>query len=109
MGPARICASSLEYVRVQIAAYASGATVDPSADTVQLAFMVGSAIPAPGDWKTASWETDSTTVPATYKARCLVGATGAVTLTPGVYQVWVKLTDSPETPVRQAGPLVVVA
>lgn len=108
VGPAQISASSLEYIRVQVAAYTAGAAVNPTTDAVQMAFMVGSAVPASSDWKTATWDTDSTTVPATYRARCLVGTGGAVTLTPGTYQVWVKVTDTPETPVKLAGPLRVV-
>jgi hypothetical protein len=108
VGPAQISASSLEYVRVQVAAFASGVAVNPTSDTVTLAFMSGSAVPASGDWKTGSWDTDSTTTPATYRARCLVGTGGAIVLTPGIYAVWVKVTDAPETPVKQAGALKVV-
>lgn len=105
---AEISASSLEYVRVTVQASASGSAVDPTGDTVQLAFMSTSAAPASGDLKAASWETDSTTTPPTYKARCLVGTGGAVALTAGTYHVWVKVTDSPETPLRRAGLLRVI-
>jgi hypothetical protein len=105
--PAEISSLSLEYVYVPVAAKVAGVAVDPSADAVALAFMVGRADPAPGDWKTASWDTDATTTPATYRARCLVGPAGAVQLVPGVYQVWVKINDSPEVPVKLAGPLKV--
>lgn len=103
---AEIAASSVEYVRVPVSATASGSAVDPTADTVQMAFLATAAAPASGDWKTASWETDATTTPDTYYARCLVGS--AVTLTAGTYTVWVKVTDSPETPVKRAGLLRVI-
>lgn len=102
--PVEISALSLEYVYVPVAARAAGAAVNPTADTVAMAFMAGATRPTSGDWKTASWDTDATT----YRARCLVGTGGAVALNPGIYAVWVKVTDSPETPVRLAGPLKVV-
>lgn len=95
-----IAATSVEYVKVPVSVTESGAAVDPTADTVQMAFTTGSG-PESGDWKTASWETDATTTPDTYYARCLVGS--AVTLAAGTYTVWVKVTDSPETPVKRAG------
>jgi hypothetical protein len=73
-----------------------------------MAFMT-SGTPASGDLKTASWETDTTTEPDTYYARCLVGPGGAVTLTAGVtYMVWVKVTDSPEVVLRRVGRLRVI-
>ena len=103
---AEIAASSVEYVRVPVSATASGSAVDPTADTVVMAFMATASEPGASDWKTASWETDATTTPDTYYARCLVGS--AVTLTAGTYTVWVKVTDSPETPVKRAGLLRVI-
>jgi hypothetical protein len=95
--------ASTEYVRVPIAARSAGADVDPTGDTVVMAFLTGVGPPVSGDWKTASWDTDSTTTPPTYRAQCLVGPAGAVTLTAAVYSVWVKVTDSPEVPVKRAG------
>lgn len=103
-----ISASSLEYVMVPVYAMASGAVVNPTSDAVAMAFMSSTAAPSSGDLKTASWETDATTEPDTYIARCLVGSGGAVTLTAGTYSVWVKITDSPEVPVRRAGLLKVI-
>ena len=97
-----VSASSVEYVRVPVYAKNNGAVYDPTGDTVHMAFMSSTATPGASDWKTASWETDATTDPDTYYARCLVGS--AVTLTAGTtYHVWVKVTDSPETPVKRAG------
>lgn len=106
MAVAEISTASVEYVRVAVSATASGSAVNPTGDTVQMAFIDGTATPASGDWKTASWETDTGTEPDTYYARCLVGS--AVTLTAGTYSVWVKVADSPETPVRRAGLLRVI-
>ena len=105
---AQISTASLEYVRVQVSATASGAAVDPTGDTVNMAFLADADAPVSGDWKTASWETDTSTEPDTYWARCLIGTGGAVALTAGDYHVWVKVTDSPEVPVLRAGQLRVI-
>ena len=85
----------------------SGAAVNPTADTVTMAFTAAGVDPVPGDYKTSTWETDATTTPSTYYARCLVGPAGTVALAAGTYEVWVKITDSPEVPVKRSGTLVV--
>jgi hypothetical protein len=103
-----ISTASLEYVRVPVAAKVDGAAHDPTEDTVTMAFLATTAAPASGDWKTASWETDTGPDPDTYYARCLVGTGGAVVLTAGVWHVWVKVADSPETPVKRAGLIRVI-
>ena len=73
-----------------------------------MAFTSAEAEPTAPDWKTAEWETDTTTDPDTYYARCLVGTGGTVALSDGTYRVWVKIIDAPETPVKRSGLLVVV-
>lgn len=94
------------YVEVPVTALSSGLPVSPTADPVFMAFMLGRATPAGGDWKTGSWETSG--VNGQYFARCLVGPDGGeTTLTPGVYTVWVKVEDDPETPIAQSGSLTV--
>lgn len=100
--------ASTEFIRVPIAAQSSGVAANPTGDTVVMAFLAGAGPPESGDWKTASWDTDATTYPPTYAAQCLVGpAGGTVTLAAGVYSVWVKVTDSPEVPVKRAGQIKV--
>lgn len=85
-------------LRVRTDATLKGQPYDPSGDTVQLAFMPAGQQPASGDWHPATWET----LPGPqYNALCLVGpANGGVSLPVGVYQVWIKVTDSPEVPVE---------
>jgi hypothetical protein len=100
-----ISKDSKEYVRVPVFAKEGAAVVNPTADTVQMAFLAGEGPPAAGDYKAASWETDASTEPDTYYARCLIGPGGAIVLTPDTYSVWVKVTDVPETPVREVGQL----
>lgn len=102
-----ISTASLEYVRVRVAAQKLGVWFDPTVDTVQMAFIPSAATPAGADWKTALWDTDTSTVPATYRAQCLVGPAGTITLAAGTYTVWIKIADSPETPVKRAGQIKV--
>lgn len=92
---------STEYVQVPVSAVVSTGIVNPTSDQVQFAFVV-SGDPAPGDWHSGSWETIP---PGTYLAQCLVGpGTGGVPLSAGAtYEIWVKITDNPEVPVRQVG------
>lgn len=104
----QISTATLEYVRAPVSATASGSAVNPTSDTVSMAFLSTASAPVSGDWKTASWETDTGTEPDTYYAQCLVGSGGAVTLTAGTYHVWIKVADSPETPVIRAGLLRVI-
>lgn len=107
-GPLVISVLDLEYVRVPVSAKTAGADVNPTSDTVVMAFTAIPGVdPVGGDWKTSSWETDATTTPSTYYARCLIGPGGTIALAVGSYQVWVKVTDSPEVPVKRAGVLVV--
>lgn len=106
--PTTISAASLEYVRVPVAATSAGAAVNPTADVVKMAFIAPEATPAAGDLKAASWDTDPTTTPPTYRAQCLVGPGGTITLAAGLYVVWVQVTDSPEIPLRPAGTLEVI-
>jgi hypothetical protein len=104
----QISRASLEDVRVPVRANAAGALIDPTGSTVSMAFIRGAGVPAGGDLKTASWDTDATTVPPTYRAQCLVGPGGAVELAAGTYRVWVRVADSPETPLKPAGHITVV-
>lgn len=95
--------ASTEYVSVPVAARSSGEPVDPTGLPAVMAFLKTSSAPSSGDWKSASWDTDSSTYPPTYRTQCLVGPSGTVTLTAGIWTVWVKVTDSPEVPVKRAG------
>lgn len=94
-------ALSTEYLRYPVSAVVNGAAIVPTGDTVQFAFPVTGA--APVTWFAGSWET----VSSTYFARVLVGPAGGVFApTAGVtYDVWIKITDSPEVPVRKVGTL----
>jgi len=101
---------STEYTRVAVAATASGVDVDPTADAVEMAFVPQGTVPSSGDWKTGSWESDVSTTPITHLARILVGpgAGGVITLAPGLFDAYIRIHDSSETPVIKAGPVRVI-
>lgn len=99
--------ASLEYVPVQVTATKSGAVYDPTSDTVQMAFVAGTVTTTPASltFYTASWDTAN----GAYYALCLVGPSpGVVALTAGIWTVYVKVTDSPEVPVKNAGQIRMV-
>lgn len=97
-----VSALSTEYVLVKVKAVVNGSEADPTADIVQMAFMPEGTQPALTDWHSGSWETDSTTVPATYYARVLVGPS-VIPLTVQTLDAWVKISDNPEIPARRVG------
>lgn len=103
-------AISTEYVRLGpiILHNADGTLYNPTADTITITFINDSTggSPTTGDWKTASWFTDTSNTTTAYYAEILVGPT-ATTLTAGVYTVWLKITDSPEIPARPVDTLTI--
>jgi trimeric autotransporter adhesin len=107
-----IAAVSLEQVNVRWTSDLDGTSVDPTVAPlpVQMAFPVSSGVigsPAqPVTWFTASWLAGGTG--KGYVAQCLVGpGGGTTTLTAGKYDVWSKITGSPESPARFVGTLTV--
>src|SRR5688572_15876877 len=103
----RIDSTSLARVQAGVEADADGLPYDPTAATVQFAHLTsGLDKPDPGDWKTGSW--DVTRI-GTYVAQCNVGPGGAVTLSPGNYYTWIKITDpvAGEIPIEQIAKLIV--
>lgn len=94
---------SREYLPVQIVAEKNGNTYNPTGDTVQIAVPVKNVEPVSGDWINGGWTTEGTN----YFARVVIGPGGDKVLTPGTYDVYVKITDSPEVPVIVAGKLII--
>ncbi len=103
---AEIAAVSTEYVAVAVRHTEAGDAVDLSSTTVEMAFVAGAG--SPTTWYTASWDTDPSTTPPTYRARCLVGPDGTTELVAGTWVVWVRVTDSPEIAIRRTGQLRVI-
>lgn len=101
---------STQACKVVVRSNRSGAQYDPTSDTVEMAITTPGAKPVDDDWHIAEWETDDSTpaIPV-HIAQIIVGpAPGAdVAVGPGVYGVWVRITDNPDTPVIEAGRLTV--
>lgn len=98
-----VSTQSLQYVKVPVTATKGGVAFDPSGDVVAMTFSTSEHLGTSPTWYTASWED---TVGG-HLARCLVGTGGAAVLAAGTYWVFVKVTDSPESPVVGAGPILV--
>jgi hypothetical protein len=100
--PDPVYSGSLEYVQVVVQVSAGTALYNPTADVVEFAFVNGSAYPS--TWYAGSW---SQNLQGQYVAQCLIGPGGTTTLTPGIWTVWVQITDDPEIPVRTAGTVTI--
>lgn len=109
-----VAAISLEYINIEWASELAGTLIDPTGQTpgqpelpVQFAVPVSSGNPlAPAEpvtWYSATWLLG--TITTGFIAQGLVGpGGGAVTLTAGQdYDVWSKISGSPESPARFAG------
>lgn len=91
-----------EFVKTQVTHTIDGEVVDPTGDAVQWAFLT-SGNPIEGNWVTGDWETTS----EGYFARCLIGPGSPNVLPAGTYKAWLRITDSPERPVRLVGTIVI--
>jgi len=98
----RIAAISTQYVPVVVNIQSGGQTVNPTSDTVQFAFTQNGV--EPSTWTAGAWIASST---PPYYAQILVGPSGAVTLTAGVYTIWVQVDISPQVAAFPAGTLVI--
>ena len=98
---------SLQYVGVPVkATLLTGASFDPTALLVQMAFMPSATqVPQNADWQTAIWSAQPGSLLYPYAAYCLVGPGGTITLGLGTYYMYLKVTGLPEIPVMLAGQL----
>lgn len=108
MSTVTMSSTSRQYLRLPVSATWQGVTQDPTGDTVEFA-----AVPPgsePSTWTAGSWETDTTTDPDTHWARILVSGTaggGTLALADGTYDLWIRVTDSPERPAQRITTLIV--
>ena len=100
---------SLAYLRVKIAAdkLTDEWNYNPTGDDVKFAFVGSEGLTDAATWYNGSWETRGNPQRPKYFAMCLIGPGGTVALPIGSYNIWVKITDSPEIPVEYAGLLEV--
>lgn len=98
---------STQYVLIPVQASKNGSSYNPTSDTVQFAFApTPTYVPQVSDWVSGSWVTNSNNILYPYSAQCLVGP-GGTALGLGTYQIYIKISDSPETPVLVAGQVVI--
>ncbi len=83
---------SKEFLSVPVTLTGDAVPVNP---TVHMAVIPVRTHPVATDWRVAQW--------LTTRARILLDGT----LAPGVYGVWVRVTDVDEVPIRYAGQLTI--
>lgn len=109
MSTVTMSSTSRHYLRLPVSATWQGVVQDPTSDTVEFAAVTPGS--EPSTWTAGSWETDTSTDPDTYWARILVSGTGGggtLALADGTYDLWVRVTDSPERPSQRVATLIVV-
>jgi hypothetical protein len=99
----RISTQSKVYVKVPIKAVKAGVAFDPRSDAVSLTFSKSEALTGLETWYVGTWEASTTA--GKYLGRVVVGPAGAVQLTAGTWYVFSKITDNPEAPVLEHGPI----
>jgi hypothetical protein len=103
----RIDRSSREFVEAAVKVSMQGEPYNPTGDTVEFAFTEVSGRPT--TWYSGGWDgTGPISGSTAYRAQVLVGpgSTGP-TLTPGMYAIFIRITDNPEQPVILVGQLTV--
>lgn len=91
-----------------VAGTSGGLAVDPTGTPPEFCAVPVGADPT--GWVSGVWETDTTTDPDTYSAFVFVSGTGGggtITLADGTYTLWLRVTHSPERPVRKVDTLIV--
>jgi hypothetical protein len=103
-------AQSTEYVYCDVRAMDVALVGDPSTDAIEFAFVedLAASPNASATWTAGSWVAGGG--PAVWTARCLVGPSGDVSMLQlgHTYSVWLRFTDSPETPIVRSGTVSVV-
>ncbi len=96
---------------MRVSVIKNGELIDPTDDTVEIALPAIGVDPTDGDdqsdpviesdWTSGGWDT----VDDEFFARILVGPDGDIELGVGDYDIYVRITDTPEIPVIRAGVL----
>lgn len=90
-----ISSQSREYLRYWVKAKVNGLDYDPTADNVEFACPVAGGTPTV--WISGIWEE----VEGSFFALGLIGPGTGMTLSAGEYDVYIRITDSPEVPVKK--------
>lgn len=107
MASVQLSVLSTEYIGVPVTVSTLNGPADPTGDVVQFAFLPVGQEPQVSSWTAGSWADGQ--LNGQYAAQILVGPAGAVTLPEDTYVIWLKIADTPETPVRQCGYLLVTS
>jgi hypothetical protein len=89
-----------EYILLPLTSW-SGDVADPTTLSVSIAIITPGTDPTSGQYVAASWVTQS----GVYKARVLWQTAVPNAAAHTVYDAWLKISSSPETPVMYAGPI----
>lgn len=95
----RIPVSSAEYLKISVTA-----NVSLTSQPVHVAIVAARDRPDPGDWQAAAWAGNAGT---TRTAQLMIGPGTANVLTLGEYDIWARVTDTPEIPTDPAGRLTI--
>lgn len=104
-------ASPSQDVLIRVAALESGLAVNPTADTVEVAFTNNGATPGGSGsaaWRTAAWETDNTGPAPAYDVVVRIGSSATGALRAGIYQTTIRVTHTPTIPWIDAGRIKIV-
>jgi len=105
----RVVHGTLQYVEFAVSLTdAQGAAVDPTGDAVAVAVRPWQDLSTALSYQAATWVTDTSGAAPVYYARILVGQ-APFDLAPGLYRVYVRVTDTPEHPVLDDWLLYVAA
>lgn len=89
-----------DYVVLPLTEWASDVE-DPTSLPVEIAIIVPGDNPDNGDYVDAAWVTED----GVHKARVLWQTAVPAATARTVYDAWLRITSSPETPVLYAGPI----
>lgn len=99
----RLSSLATEYIKVPVRLEENDQDKDPSASTVEFAYAADGVNPANGAWVAGTWEEGTDR----FFARVLTGPAGAVNPGVGTWDLWVRITRSPEVVVQNAGQVVI--
>ena len=98
---------STKYVYIPLSAIEPGGIpYNPTSDPVSFAFMpTPTQVPQPSDLVVGSIDAWNNDPIYPYKAKCLVGPSGIITLGIGTYIIYLQVTGNPEIPFDVVGQL----
>lgn len=105
-----ISVTAKKYILIPVKAKDDNGIINPTPYTVALAFLAQETQPnGLTTWYTASWVTVVRSgFPTIYKAKLLIGPGGAIALTVGSWDVWIRVSHPVEVPVEKSDTILIV-